>query len=307
MTVPSEKDDKYLSVHQWLEKPRLVERSPENNEWDDPPEFRLSPGQRFGWWRYHNYDETKKVVMVHGVVNNCRTDILLDSGASGSMLSLDLARRPKLRLKRCKQLRVSGLGGVPTIITATTEVKITLGPRVVYIMELWVANTGEGVDVLLGMNFMYSAGVRLCAHEGLVRLPDEETVLLVGRTADHRGRGLELAVTPKESLYLGPGESAVVRIDYGQSNPQREVVWAGRGDRWVTQIIYAARSWPVAVKVVNISVKTVWIDSRTAVARIVEFGFFPKPGRFVRPGLRQYTEWQVMIYDNTRSKGAQEA
>ncbi|GMF60224.1 unnamed protein product [Phytophthora fragariaefolia] len=116
-----------------------------------------------------------------------------------------------------------------------------------------------------------------------------------------RGIGV-YAVTPKESLYLGPGESAVVRIDYGQSKPQREVVWAGRGDRWVTQIIYAARSWPVAVKVVNISDKTVWIDSRTAVARIVEFGFFPKPGRFVRPGLRQYTEWQVMIYDNTRSR-----
>ncbi|GMF47179.1 unnamed protein product [Phytophthora fragariaefolia] len=160
----------------------------------------------------HNSDEAKKVAMVHGAVNNCRMDILLDSGASVSMMSLDLAR----------------------------------------------------LGVLLGMNFMYSAGIRLCAREGLVRLPDEETVLLAGRTADHMGRGLNLAVTPKTCLYLGPGESAVVRIDYGQSNPQREVVWAGRGDRWVTQIIYAARSWPVAVKVVNISDKTVWIDSRTA-------------------------------------------
>ncbi|GMF39980.1 unnamed protein product [Phytophthora fragariaefolia] len=107
-------------------------------------------------------------------------------------------------------------------------------------------------------------GQRLCAREGLVKLPDEETVLLAGRTADHMGRGLDLVVTPKTCLYLGPGESAVVRIDYGQSNPQREVVWAGRGDRWVTQIIYAAKSWPVAVKVVNISDKTVWIDSRAA-------------------------------------------
>ncbi|GMG18130.1 unnamed protein product [Phytophthora fragariaefolia] len=168
-------------------------------------------------------------------------------------------------------------------------------------MELWVANIGEGVDVLLGMNFMYSAGVRR-AREGLVKLPDEETVLLVGRTADHMGRGLDLAVTPKTCLYLGPGESAVVRIDYGQSNPQREVVWAGRGDRWVTQIIYAAKSWPVAVKVVNISDKTVWIDSRTAVTRIVEFGFFPTTGRFVRPGLRRYKEWQALIYEKSVEK-----
>ncbi|GMF30013.1 unnamed protein product [Phytophthora fragariaefolia] len=116
------------------------------------------------------------------------------------------------------------------------------------------------------------------------------------------GRSLDLAITPKMCLYLGPGEAAVVRIDYGQSNPQREVVRAGRGDRWVMQIIYAAKSWPVAVKVVNISDKTDWIDSRTAVARIVEFGFFPTAGRFVRPGLRRYKEWQALIYENTNSR-----
>ncbi|GMF14647.1 unnamed protein product [Phytophthora fragariaefolia] len=246
--------------------------------------------------------ETKKVAMVHGAVNNCRTDILLDSGAYVSMMSLDLVRRLKLRLKFCKQLRVSGLGGVPTIITATTEVEITLGPRVVYIMELWVANIGEGVDVLLGMNFMYSAGVRLCAREGLAKLPDEETVLLAGRTADHMGRGLDLAATPKTCLYLGAGESAVVRIDNGQSNPQREVVWAGRGDRWVTQSTYAARSWSIRREGDQYFELDSWIDSRTAVARIVGFGFFPTAGRFVRPGLRRYKEWQVLIYEKTNSR-----
>ncbi|GMF32152.1 unnamed protein product [Phytophthora fragariaefolia] len=301
MTVISENGE-YFSDLPLPDQLRLAEDCPDNNDWDDQPEFRLGPGQRHGWWEEHNSDETKKVAMVHGAVNNCRTDILLDSGASVSMMSLDLARRPKLRLKFCKQLRVSGLGGAPTIITATTEVKISLGPRVVYIMELWVANIGDGVDVLLGMNFMYSAGVRQCAREGLVKLPDEETVLLVGGTPDHKGRGLDLAVTPKTCLYFGAGESAVVRIDYGQRNPQREVVWAGRGDRWVTQIIYAAKSWLVAVKVVNISDKTVWIDSRTAVARIGEFGFFPTTGRFGRPGLRRYKECQALIYENTNSR-----
>ncbi|GMF46190.1 unnamed protein product [Phytophthora fragariaefolia] len=211
MTVISENEE-YLSDLPLPDQLRLEEDCPDNNDRDGPPEFRLGPGQRYGWREEHNSDETKKVAMVHGAVNNCRTDILLDSGASVSMMSLDL---------------------VPKI--------------------------GEGVDVLLGMNFMYSAGVRLCAREGLVKLPDEETVLLAGRTADHMGRGLDLAITSKTCLYLGPGESAVVWIDYGQSNPQREVVWAGRGDRWVTQIIYAAKSWPVAVKVVNTSDKTVWI------------------------------------------------
>ncbi|OWY92525.1 hypothetical protein PHMEG_00038436 [Phytophthora megakarya] len=51
------------------------------------------------------------------------------------MVSLGLARRLKLKLKYGKQISVSGLGGVPTSITASTEVKITLGPRVVYVVD----------------------------------------------------------------------------------------------------------------------------------------------------------------------------
>jgi len=217
------------------------------------------------------------------------------------MVSLDLVRRLKLKQCFCEQFRVSGLGGVPTVINARAEVKITLGPRVVYVVELWVANIGDGIDVLLGMDFMYSAGVRLCAREGLVMLPDEETVLISRRGADHDRQHVDIPVNPTENLCLRPGEHAVVRIQYGQTNPQRETVWAGRGDRWVTQIIYAVKAWAVAVKVVNISKRNVWIDTRSPIARIIEFGCFPKHGRFVRPGLRRYQEWQRLIFENTIS------
>lgn len=73
----------------------------------------------------------------------------------------------------------------------------------------------------------------------------------------------------------------------------------------MTKITYAAKSWPVAVKVVDISDKQIWIDPLTAVARIVEYGYFPRSGRFVRPGKRQYQEWQQLIYENTLSAQAQ--
>ncbi|GMF35716.1 unnamed protein product [Phytophthora fragariaefolia] len=46
------------------DQPRLEEGCPDNNVRDDPPEFRLGPGQRYGWWEEHNSDETKKVAMV---------------------------------------------------------------------------------------------------------------------------------------------------------------------------------------------------------------------------------------------------
>ncbi|KAE9322416.1 hypothetical protein PR003_g17237 [Phytophthora rubi] len=217
------------------------------------------------------------------------------------MVSLNLARRLKLKLQMLPEpIKVSGLGGVMTYITASARVKIMLGVRVVYVMNVWVTNIDEDVEVLLGMNFMYAAGVRLCVREGLVQLPDEETILMSGG-ASRQHLGLDLPVLSTRSLYLRPGEHAMVRIEYGQSNPQLDVVWAGRGDRWVTQVIYTAQSWATSVKVVNISEQMVWIDTRTPLARIVEFGSVPHSGRFVRPGCQQYKEWQQHIYENTPS------
>ncbi|GMF57330.1 unnamed protein product [Phytophthora fragariaefolia] len=98
---------------------------------DAPIEFRLQPGERYGWWEDHEPEDAHEVAMVHGAVNDCRTKILLDTGASVSMLCFDFARKLKLKLRTHKRMKVSGLGGVPTYISAHAEVKITLGPRVV--------------------------------------------------------------------------------------------------------------------------------------------------------------------------------
>ncbi|POM80204.1 Reverse transcriptase [Phytophthora palmivora] len=169
-----------------------------------------------------------------------------------------------------------------------------------YILDVWVTNIGEGVDVLLGMDFMYSAGVRLCIREGTVALPDEESVLMYGYMfRKHRERNIP--ITPLQDVHLRPGEHVNVKIRYGICQPLRDVVWASRGDQWVTQVLYGTKSWAVAVKVVNISDKDLWIDSSTPVARIVEYGCFPRAGRFVRPGVRRYQEWQHLIYESTLS------
>ncbi|OWZ23819.1 hypothetical protein PHMEG_0001229 [Phytophthora megakarya] len=166
----------------------------------------------------------------------------------------------------------------------------------VYVLTIWVRNIGEGVDVLLGVNFMHSAGVRLCIREGLVKLPDEETVAIP--------RGMDIPVCPEESIQLRPGQDALVRIRYGQFKPQRELVWGGRGKNRVTKILYSSRSWATAVKVVNVSDQSAWIDTRTAVARIVEYGQFPGQPGFVRPGKARYEEWQQLIHECTVSRQA---
>ncbi|OWZ08357.1 hypothetical protein PHMEG_00019118 [Phytophthora megakarya] len=83
------------------------------------------------------------------------------------MISLDLARRLKIKLNSQKRIKVSGLGGGPSNITSSAQIKITLGWRVVYVMDVWVTNIGEGVDVLLGMDFMFSAGLRIDVNTGI--------------------------------------------------------------------------------------------------------------------------------------------
>ncbi|OWY99797.1 hypothetical protein PHMEG_00029144 [Phytophthora megakarya] len=264
-------------------------------------EVPLKPGQRYGWWEDHEHGDMHGLATIHGAVNDSRTRILLDTGASVSIMSLDLARRLKLKLRTHRQIKVSRLGGVTTYITTHARVKITLGWSVVYVLNIWVGNIGEGVDVLLGMNFMHSAGVRLCIREGF-KLPDEETVVMYDN--DPKSRGIDLPVCPEEIIHLRPGQDAIVRIRYGQSNPQRELVWAGRGKNWVTKVLYSARSWATAGKMANVSDQNVWIDTRIAVARIVEYGRFPGQPEFVRPGKARYEEWQQLIHECAVSRQA---
>ncbi|OWZ15511.1 hypothetical protein PHMEG_00010829 [Phytophthora megakarya] len=255
----------------YSEYQRSDDANPEisESESQDPLEVPLKPGQR--------------------------TRILLDTGASVSIMSLDLARRLKLKLRTHRQIKVSGSGGVTTYITIHARVKITLGWSVVYVLNIWVGNIGEGVDGLLGMNFMHPAGVRLCIREGLVKLPDEETVVMYGDNP--KSRDMDLPVCPEESIHLRPCQDAI-------SIPQRELVWAGRGKNRMIKVLYSARSWATDVKVANVSDQNVWIDTRTAVARIVEYGQFPGQPGFVRQGKPRYEEWQQLIHECTVSRQA---
>ncbi|OWZ10735.1 LOW QUALITY PROTEIN: hypothetical protein PHMEG_00016367 [Phytophthora megakarya] len=177
----------------------LTNRFQWSNLADDLVEVGLGPGQRYGWWE----DQA-----VCRAITDRRTRIFLDTGASVNIVSLDLACRLSLKIRTHRQIKVSALGGIPTYISAHARVKITL---VVYLQDVWIGN----VDVLLGMNFMYSGGVRLCSREGLVKLPDEENVVMYDDVPRK-----QLPAHAKESVYLRPGEAAVVKIEYGQTNPQ---------------------------------------------------------------------------------------
>ncbi|OWZ06529.1 hypothetical protein PHMEG_00021206 [Phytophthora megakarya] len=97
------------------------------------------------------------------------------------------------------------------------------------------------------MDFIFSAGVRLGIREGMVGLPDEESILMYGYTIRKREHQ-DISLCPLRGLHLRPGEHVNLAIRYGQCRPLQDVVCAGRGDQWVTQIVYGARSWAVAIK-----------------------------------------------------------
>ncbi|OWY94181.1 reverse transcriptase, partial [Phytophthora megakarya] len=92
---------------------------------------------------------------------------------------------------------------------------------------------------------------------------------------DPKSRAMDLPVCPEENIHLRPGQDAIVRIWYGQPNPRRELVWAGRGKNWDSPVV-----------------------------RIVEYGQFPGQPGFVRPGKARYEEWQQLIHECTVSRQA---
>ncbi|OWZ12321.1 hypothetical protein PHMEG_00014541 [Phytophthora megakarya] len=267
-------------------------------EAQDPLEVPLKPGQRYGWWEDHEHGDMHELATIHGAVNDSRTKILLDTGASVSIMSLDLARRLKLKLRTHRQIKGSGLGGVTTYITTHARVKLTLGWSVVY-----VGNIGQGVDVLLGMNFMHSAGVRFCIRDGLFRLPDEETVVIYD--ANPKSRGMDLPVCPEDQhlvQYFQPRYSG--HTPHSTCIQVRTLLYeSGMASRTLYRRKLGDQS-PVFCQILGdyCQDQNVWIDTRTAVARIVEYGQFPGQPGFVRPGKARYEEWQQLIHGCTVSR-----
>ncbi|OWY98429.1 LOW QUALITY PROTEIN: hypothetical protein PHMEG_00030809 [Phytophthora megakarya] len=139
-----------LSIHPDAEHRRSAENS------ENPLEFTIS-GEKFGWWSEHALvEELQKIAIVHWAIFNTRVQVLLDSGATTSIISFDLTSRLKLSLNHKDKLPILGYGDVSTYISAKARIKLTLGPRVVYVLDVWVGNIGAGVYCLLGMDFMMS-------------------------------------------------------------------------------------------------------------------------------------------------------
>ncbi|OWZ03871.1 LOW QUALITY PROTEIN: hypothetical protein PHMEG_00024325 [Phytophthora megakarya] len=199
---------------------------------------------------------------------------MLGSGTYTSIIILDLVTAED---GARGELLLNGIDGVKTKVTNKCRVKIILGHRVVYTLDVW---NRKCIDVLLEMNFIVAAGVRLCAHEGDVVLPDEERILLVGGPKCSHLRRTDVSI--HERLWLAPGNSKYIPIRTPEPDLESMVI-------------------PVAAWVVKISRRPVQVLPHTKVATLTDRDRLRSLGdNFVRPGSYQYNEREFLVYENMR-------
>ncbi|KAG2984913.1 hypothetical protein PC120_g24146 [Phytophthora cactorum] len=147
-----------------------------------PKVVRLREGESLGWWSSQRYDQRVRMrAMVGGAVNDEPTTILLDTGANVSVISERFAKKLRLRAvpNHGRSIDVQGIGKGALTTKRRVLVKVTLEGRLVYEFEMWVLPHNAGVDVVLGMDFMIPAGVRLDLYRSTAMLPGETTLTLL--------------------------------------------------------------------------------------------------------------------------------
>ncbi|EGZ14162.1 hypothetical protein PHYSODRAFT_253063 [Phytophthora sojae] len=245
---------------------------------------KVLPGERLGWWSSKRYDKRMRMrALVMGAVDDARTRILLDTGANVSVISANVAKRLRVREVRDhgRSLEVRGINPGVMETRRRALVKITLGWEQVCEFEMWIMDHRAGVDVVLGIDFMIPAGIRLDLFYGTSRLPDEVMVPLLKSQSveDNEPYGTQPSCGPTEDLYI-PGRAWREFRLPRQRLPRSEFdVWVRRTDKLVPTVTRLRRGQPA------------W---RHGVPSMTPWCYSNK-----------YKEWQVLAYSTCRDETLQ--
>jgi predicted aspartyl protease len=114
----------------------------------------------------------RNLIVVEGAINGRKIGIMLDTGSTMSLILRSTAVRLDLPRREAKGARIFGLGGESTIEIASVD-DFRLGEVSTKDLQLFVAGErdfGEGVDVLLGENFLSRFDVEFDLAHRAVRL-----------------------------------------------------------------------------------------------------------------------------------------
>ena len=264
-------------------------------------ELKLKPGERRGWWSKHKYD--RRTRMTSNAIDDKPAKILLDSGANVSIMNTSLARKLGLLkyARKDAELRVQGISDLGLHMNGRIDIKITLGHSIVYFYEVWISDHHAGVDLLLGVDFLMSAGIRLDLYLGRATLPDEVRIPLNNvRDAKENQAATRVRVGPTQTLQVPANGTVYFRIRL-PANWKDLVLWVGRKPHWVPTVVRTKTGTPRYIRVNNLSDQLQLVYPHQAVAYWVEKDHIPTQLGYVREQSCKYKEWQVLAFEGVHS------
>ena len=154
-----------------------------HGEYDRSPtkmELVLAPGESRGYWKYRTPEKWFKQAKVVVKINNKNATMLLDSGAEISIVDTAFARKVGCVIDENQKQECVGIVEITYMTEGRTKIKITLNGSLVYYFDVWVGDQ-VGQEMILGMDFVGPAGIRLYLADGTLVLPDEVRIHLAGR------------------------------------------------------------------------------------------------------------------------------
>ncbi|GMF46131.1 unnamed protein product [Phytophthora fragariaefolia] len=252
----------------------------------------ISSGESRGYWKYHVPDKKFKQAKAVGKINNAKATLLFDSGAEVSILDTAFARKVGCYVDNSQTLQCEGVGRSPSMAEGRTRLKITLAGSLVYCFDAWVGPPTGGQDLILGMDFMVPAGIRLDLADGTICLPDEVRIQLAGRRPLYGDKVEQVTMGGYCEIDIGGSEE--VRLRTRPSDRQK--LW--RGDRWVpTYVVGPGRS--CSLRLTNVSERKLILHGNTKIAIWFAGDRVPRLPGYVSVGSRRYAEWQNLAYQVT--------
>ncbi|GMF56285.1 unnamed protein product [Phytophthora fragariaefolia] len=175
-----------------------------------------------------------------------------------------------------------------------TRLKITLAGSLVYFFDAWVCPPTGGQDLILGMDFMVPAGIRLDLADGTICLPDEVRIQLAGRRPLYGDKVEQITMGGYCEIDMGGSEE--VRLRTRPSDRQK--LWVTRGDRWVPTYV-AGPGWSCYLRLTNVSERKLILHGDTKIAMWLTGDRVPRLPGYVSVGSRRYAEWQNLAYQAT--------
>ncbi|EGZ23377.1 hypothetical protein PHYSODRAFT_423367, partial [Phytophthora sojae] len=171
------------------------------------------------------------------------------------------------------------------------EVKLTLSGELVYKFRVWVGDL-SGQDVILGMDFMVPAGVRLDLADGTLCLPDEVRIQMTDRKPLYSSKADAVYATGFHEV--GPGQWTEISL---KSHNKRFELWVTRGEKWVITVVNGGFSNKSYLRITNISTSRLVLDRLVCLAIWLPVGQIPRRPGFARKDSNRYREWQTLAFE----------